>query len=284
MIPRLTHLVRSLFSRLKVTRRSKRCLALGRDVCPPILPLLETDMLPVPDELLPFIMRPITAEEDSESDTPCVSHNLLPLDTIYLYHQIWRALLRGDDTDPSHIRRPLPTELVQLISRFAYLCVPDSTHAFSSTVTEEICVGSKTRGRLTHLCFRTCAFDVAALRHIDAIQLLTTSDDDGRTAFPDRQSSTWLQWGIDSSGVEMVAQAEIESEAGGLKTNQGNIIAQSKAQHLIGSLVIVNDDMWTGIAEGSSVTLWARAMYPEWSDRRLGAGVRFLKWFKPTII
>ena len=157
-------------------------------------------------------MRPRSAKRDKLRDrnklstvpkaTQGASHRL-PLDTMYLYHQIWRTLLRGD-VNPGHRRRPLPPELVHLISRLADLRVPDKARSYIHS--ERVLVSSGGPFQ-TKLWFCTSPFRDHAFDQIAAVQLFTTSNDQGWASEPERGSWTWFEWGLFSDAAEATARA-----------------------------------------------------------------------------
>ena len=224
------------------------------------------------DKLLPTLKA-------AKKGMPRVSHKL-PLDTIYLYHQIWRTLLRGDH-DPGHRRRPLPPELVHHISRLADLRVPDNACNFVHT--GGIPVRSGGPEFQTKLWFCTSPFDDDFLARVAAVQLFTTSNDQGWATFPDRGSWTWFEWGVFANAAEAAAQATAESETGGWKASHRNRIAEARAQEVSSAVVSINDDMWRRITEGSVIAVRACAVQTGWSNHAHRAEVRFWKWFEPAI-
>ena len=148
--------------------------------------------------------------------------------------------------------------------------------------TEAICVSS--RGQFqTRLWFCTSPFDGVTLRNTAAIQLLTTSNDQGWAIELDKGSWTWFEWGLFANAAEASAQARTKSETGRWKTSHSNICARSRPQHLNSSVVTIDDDMWVGITEGSVIAVRACAMYPGWSNHAHRAEVRFWKWFRPAV-
>ena len=214
----------------------------------------------------------------AKKDMPRVSHKL-PLDTIYLYHQIWRTLLRGDH-DPGHRRRPLPAELVHLISRLADLRVPDSARIFVHTEGIRVSSGGTFQ---TKLWFCTSPFHEDALHQIAAVQLLTTSNDQGWAALPHPGPCTWFEWGLFSSAAEATVRAEVESETAGWKISHRNKIAEAEPQDLTSPLVTMDDAMWRGIAEGNIIAVRVCAAQKFWYNTAYRAEVKFWKWFSPVV-
>ncbi|KAI0826041.1 hypothetical protein BC629DRAFT_43367 [Irpex lacteus] len=95
---------------------------------------------------------------------------------VFLYHQIWRTLLHGDN-DPSHKRPALPIELVRLISRFAGLCIPDHTRTFICEKEVSVRSGGPFE---TKLWFYTSPFDEYALKHALRLEKAKSESDGWR--------------------------------------------------------------------------------------------------------
>ncbi|KAI0088343.1 hypothetical protein BDY19DRAFT_193533 [Irpex rosettiformis] len=196
---------------------------------------------------------------------------------IFLYHQIWRALLRGVDS-PDLKRPPLPVELVRLISRLAGLCTPDSTRVFICTKQ----VNVRSNGPFeAKLWFCTSPFDDYALKHVAAAQLLTTSNDQGWAS--DRGSWTWFEWGVFANAEEATNLAKAKCESQGWTTSHKNRGAVQEPQELLGPVVTVDDGMWEGFAEGSVLAVRVCARFPLWANHAHRAEIKFWRWFEPVI-
>ena len=225
----------------------------------------------------------LTSHVHSGSSKPEVANSANPPvasngPKIFLYHQIWRAFLRGDD-DPDHKRPPLPIELVRLISRFAGLCTPDATRTFICA--KEVQVRSYGPFE-TKLWFCTSPFDDFALKHVAAVQLLTTSNDQGWAT--DRGSWTWFEWGVFANAEEAARREKARTESEGWRLSHKNRGAEADPQELRGPVTTVDDDMWKDFAEGCVLAVRVCSRFPGWSNHAHRAEIKFWTWFEPVVV
>lgn len=196
---------------------------------------------------------------------------------VVFYHRIWRALLDGD-THHEHTRRQLPSELVEMISRLAGLCIPDDDRVFTRTRT---CSIRSAHSFQSKLWFCTSPFTREDIRNIAAIQLTTTSSQQGRD--DDRTSWSWFEWGFFPSAQEAKRREEASWETSGWHISHRNRVDTPNPQTLEGRIVTPDDSMWQNFTEGSilAVRICARFLNTENHARR--GEIRYWKWFKPVL-
>ncbi len=133
----------------------------------------------------------------------------------------------------------------------------------------------------TRLWFCTPPLSNAILKSGIAVQLFTTSNDQGWAGRPDLGSWTWFEWGLFASVEEATNRASSGSE--GWRESHRNKVAVEQPQSLEGPLVTMGDDMWNGTVEGSVLAVRVCAQFGGWANHAHNAEVKFSRWFEPVI-
>jgi hypothetical protein len=192
---------------------------------------------------------------------------------LLLYHQLWRALFRGDN-DIRHRRPPLPIELVDAVSRLAGFLVPDTTRTFECTSSVEIGSGGPFA---TKLWFCTQPLDLLASKQIAAMQLLTRSNDQGHADDPSAGSWTWFECGVFASLDEVTLLEKSGEGADGWKMSHRNLVAEGTPQDLKGPVLTVGNGISTELTEGCVFAVRACARFGAWRNYGHRAELRFWK-------
>ncbi|KAF8171957.1 hypothetical protein K438DRAFT_1851974 [Mycena galopus ATCC 62051] len=220
---------------------------------------------------------------------------LLPDGELLLYHQLWRALLRGNkSSQPCHARPALPVELVRLIVRAAGLVVPDSRQTCRAgrsvfirvTIYDENPIASQ-------VWFWTKPLRVA---HIAAAQLVTVSRDQGWVNPVTDVCHSWFEWGVFEGSIPSEKEAGIGGGActgnerawtgGQWRRSHGNPVASRHYGYHSGPRVGMDDEMWAGTnleAEWVSIAVRACAQQAAWENDSGYGEILVWKWFEPVV-
>ncbi|KAJ7437846.1 hypothetical protein B0H11DRAFT_2294178 [Mycena galericulata] len=257
------------------------------------------------------------AEWVLKKDWARIVRPLLPEGDLLLYHQLWRALLRGSEPFPwasGHSNHPgpgaeetrtarpaLPVELVRLIIRTAGLMVPNRQQ--TKRADRSVFVRVTTRDEapvVSRVWFWTHPLDLAK---VAAVQLVTLSRDQGWVAPLTDVCHSWFEWGVVNGGVppqdvggditgnEGAWRAGREKQTEG-KTSEnesvwrrthGNPVADSRYLQHDGPRVGMDDSFWDGAKAGSALVVRACAQQAMWeNDARYGE-ILVWKWFEPVV-
>jgi hypothetical protein len=255
--------------------------------------------------------RSFVADSDDETVTEQVVRPILPEEAPLLYHQLWRALLRGfdpflhpDHPDPERwtSRPALPVELVRLIIRTAALMVPDrqQTHRAGRSILVHVTTRDETPV-VSRVWFRTKPLDLAKTA---AVQLVTMSRDQGWVSPPTEECHSWFEWGVFNCGIPAQDEGDVTgndrewrtesaapmSAAGSVpdsafvwKRTHGNPVASSLYEQQDGPQVGMDDEMWEAARAGAVIAVRACAQQALWdNDARYGE-ILVWKWFEPVV-
>ncbi|KAK7048549.1 hypothetical protein R3P38DRAFT_3307396 [Favolaschia claudopus] len=242
------------------------------------------------------------AEEESDLKPPS-----LPDGTLLLYHQTWRALLRGFDPsihpsisqsdEVARCPRPaLPVELVRLIIRAADLAVPWQTHRAGRSVFVRVTTREE-EPVVSRVWFWTKPLDV---ENVAVVQLVTVSRDQGWVNPATEICHSWFEWGVFTSPPS-AEDADYRSKGtftgfenvwstrkGGKEVwrkSHGNAVASRSYEQYFGTRVGVDEEMWANTSPGSVGVIAVRCCAEQamWeNDARYGE-VRVWKWFEPVV-
>ncbi|KAJ6486111.1 hypothetical protein C8R47DRAFT_1216732 [Mycena vitilis] len=252
---------------------------------------------------------------EREEEQERVVRPVLLDEELVIYHQLWRALLRGlPPTRQSEcreesitIRPALPVELVRLIIRTADLMVPDRQQ--TQCAHRNLFLRVQTREEepvVSRVWFWTKSLDVL---NIAAVQLITVSRDQG-WVFPKTDvCHSWFEWAVLNGGIPTQEDPDIgapvnftgnemawkpdrpaRKEINGSADNQvlwhrthGNPVADQRYQQHNGPKVGKDDEMWDGAQPGSVIAVRACAQQAMWeNDARYGE-ILVWKWFEPVV-
>ncbi|KAJ7462522.1 hypothetical protein FB451DRAFT_1139862 [Mycena latifolia] len=234
------------------------------------------------------------ADLDAKTESARVARPVLPEGELLLYHQLWRALLRGSGPStnpprktPAAHRTPraaLPVELVRLIVRAAPLMVPDrdQTHYAERSVFVHVVIREE-EPVVSRVWFWTKPL---AVSKIAAVQLLTVSRDQGWVSPSTTVCHSWFEWGVFNGGVP-TEDAPGTGRDGTSKATwhrtHGNPVAQGQYRQHAGARVGMDDEMWEGVTAGTVLAVRACAQQAMWeNDARYGE-ILVWKWFEPVV-
>ncbi|KAJ7444680.1 hypothetical protein FB451DRAFT_1376398 [Mycena latifolia] len=258
------------------------------------------------------------ADLDDKAEVARIVRPVLPEGELLLYHQLWRALLRGSDPSTNPLRqiaannrtaRPaLPVELVRLIVRAAPLMVPDrdQTHHAGRSVFVHVLTRDE-EPVVSRVWFWTKPL---AVSKIAAVQLLTVSRDQGWVSPPTTVCPSWFEWGVFNGrvptedvpamgrggtitgneaawGTQRPTQTDGEGTAAKStatwRRTHGNPVAQGQYRQHAGARVGMDDEMWEGVTAGAVIAVRACAQQGMWeNDARYGE-ILVWKWFEPVV-
>ncbi|KAJ7284359.1 hypothetical protein C8J57DRAFT_1288200 [Mycena rebaudengoi] len=259
------------------------------------------------------------AHKSNETDQALIQRPLISADELLLYHQVWRALLRGADfysilhlsgTRAESQRPPLPAELVRLVVHAAEFMVPDRYH--TQRAPQSIFVRVATRDEepiVSRVWFWTKPLDVT---QIAAAQLVTLSQDQGWFSPPMEICHSWFEWGVFNAGVPAQDETDIiggvdgaitgnevpwkskrsakkdEKESvsdgeGTWRRTHGNPVARDRYEQYDGPRVGMDNELWEGVNAGAVIAVRACAQQALWeNDARYGE-ILLWKWFEPVV-
>ncbi|KAJ6508499.1 hypothetical protein C8R45DRAFT_1208161 [Mycena sanguinolenta] len=272
---------------------------------PPPPPLLVGPLVQIYDDPSnPTRLIGVSCAADSDYNDPAEEHwqahlarPVLPDGELLLYHQVWRALFRGSQPQPStsshpdpHARPALPVELVRLILRAAGFMVPDreQTHRARRRVFVQVTIRD-TKPIASRVWFWTKPLRIV---NIAAVQLVTVSRDQGWVNPVTDVCHSWFEWGIFSG--------DIPSEEGALTGNErawskakgkqavwreshGNRVAVRSYEQHNGPRVGIEDEMWNVAHEGSVIAVRACAQQQAWENDAAYGEILVWKWFEPVV-
>ncbi|KAJ7462457.1 hypothetical protein FB451DRAFT_1266848 [Mycena latifolia] len=270
------------------------------------------------DSNMNLLGKTFVADLDDKMESARLVRPVLPYGELLLYHQLWRALLRGAypstspprPTSPAHrtARSALPVELVRLIVRAASFIVPDrdQTHRAERSVFVHVVILDE-EPVVSRVWFWTKPL---AVSKIAAIQLLTVSRDQGWVSPPTTVCHSWFEWGVFNGGVptedapgtgrdgtitgneaawgtSRTTQTDGEGTAAKSKATwrrtHGNPVAQGQYRQHAGARVGMDDEMWEGVTAGAIIAVRACAQQEMWeNDARYGE-ILVWKWFEPVV-
>ncbi|KAJ7198160.1 hypothetical protein GGX14DRAFT_470400, partial [Mycena pura] len=150
-----------------------------------------------------FVADTVGVDEQGRIKRP-----LLPDGRLLLYHQLWRALLRGADPE----RPALAVELVRLIVRAAALIVPDPQQTYRAK--ESVFVRVKAYDEesvVPRVWFWTKPLHLV---NVAAAQLVTVSRDQGWVSPLTDVCHSWFEWGVFNGGVPTQEEAGFDRKHG----------------------------------------------------------------------
>ncbi|KAJ7639227.1 hypothetical protein FB45DRAFT_905023 [Roridomyces roridus] len=222
-----------------------------------------------------------------------VRHPAPSADERLLYHQLWRAFLRGSQSSSSseHTRPALPVELIRMLIRAMGCMVPDNQQ--TKRPEESLFLRVTTRDEkpiASRVWFCTDPLNVV---DIAAIRLITFSRDQGWVSPPTDVCHSWYEWGVFPRDVPAKAQA-----TGALTGNEpvwtkgkeakwhrthGNPVASRSYEQHDGPLVGLDDEMWLDAPAESVIVVRACAQQALWENNASCVEVLVWKWFEPVI-
>ncbi|KAJ7760794.1 hypothetical protein B0H14DRAFT_2973422 [Mycena olivaceomarginata] len=215
----------------------------------------------------------------SPEDQARIRRPLLPDGELLLYHQLWRALLRG--SEPSS-RPALPVELVRLIVRASALMVPDNqqTHRAKERVFVRVTINDE-QPVVSQVWFWTKPLHLA---NVAAAQLVTVSCDQGWVAPWTDVCHSWFEWGVFRRGIP-AEEAWATRKAGQhiWRRSHGNPVANSSYEQHDGTKVGIDDEMWDNATEGSVIAVRACAQQALWENDAQYGEILVWKWFEPVV-
>ncbi|KAJ7284361.1 hypothetical protein C8J57DRAFT_1288205 [Mycena rebaudengoi] len=258
------------------------------------------------------------ARQSNESDQTLIRRPLISVDELLLYHQVWRALLRGADFYSTSYssgraesqRPPLPVELVRLVARAAEFMVPDRYH--TQRAPQSIFIRVTTRDEepiVSRVWFWTKPLDVT---QIAAAQLVTLSRDQGWVSRPTEICHSWFEWGVFNAGVPAQDETDVKGGVDGAITGNeapwkskriaekdgkesvsdgegtwrrthGNPVARDRYEQHDGPRVGMDNELWEGVNAGAVIAVRACAQQALWeNDARYGE-ILLWKWFEPVV-
>ncbi|KAJ7254552.1 hypothetical protein C8J57DRAFT_1347208 [Mycena rebaudengoi] len=258
-------------------------------------------------------------QANESDDQALIQRPLLPADELLLYHQVWRALLRGSDsysaplssgTRAAPTKRPsLPVELVRLVVRAAELMVPDRNQ--TQRTRRSVFIGVVTRDEapiVSRVWFWTKPLDIA---QIAAMQLVTLSRDQGWVSPPTETCHSWFEWGVFNAGVPPHDETDIRGGVDGAITGNeapwksqrsvqtdrresvlgegtwrrthGNLVACGRYEQYEGPRVGMEDELWEGVKAGAVIAVRACAQQALWENDALYGEILVWKWFEPIV-
>ncbi|KAJ7226201.1 hypothetical protein C8J57DRAFT_1535366 [Mycena rebaudengoi] len=216
-------------------------------------------------------------------------------DIIFVYHQLWRALVQGYDppnppsatgvhaTSTQKQRPALPIELVHLIVRAAGLIVPDkqqTKHAECGVLVRATAPDGSSP--ISRVWFWTKPL---VLAKVAAVQLVTVSRSAGR---PTPNDVAWFEWGVFSGGAPLREAASTgpmtgNEEAWRMRSSSGRRKDDLRVWHRThldrpiwsnqqtGSRLGIYHEIFAGATEGSIIAVRACAQeFPADNDARYG--------------
>ncbi|KAJ7037618.1 hypothetical protein C8F04DRAFT_1091898 [Mycena alexandri] len=264
---------------------------------PPALdgPLVENRIYDPQNPILVLGISRVSFVALGPEDRARIRRPLLPDGELLLYHQLWRALLRG--SVPSS-RPPLPAELVRLIVRASALMIPDNqqTHRAKERVFVRVMIDDE-RPVVSQVWFWTKPLHLA---NVAGAQLVTVSRDQGWVEPWTDVCHSWFEWGVFRGGIPAEEEAEFGMRGGVVtgyekawatrkagqhiwRRSHGNSVANSLYQQHNGEQVGIDDEMWDNATEGSVIAVRACAQQQLWeNDARYGE-ILVWKWFEPVV-
>lgn len=167
-----------------------------------------------------------------------------------------------------------------MISRYAELRVPDTARTFVSP--SPLSVKSQS-GFVSKLWFYTPPLDDMAVDHLAAVQLLTTSNDQGWATSSQGDSWTWFEVGVFKSPEELAQCEKVGQGEQGWRWSHGNKGATSMTQDRKGRLVTAGEDILKRLGGGSVLAVRICAKYPMWANNAHRGELKFWKWFEPVV-
>ncbi|KAJ7251930.1 hypothetical protein C8J57DRAFT_1077834 [Mycena rebaudengoi] len=206
--------------------------------------------------------------QTSESDQAPIQHPSLSADELLLYHQVWRALLRGANFFSAPLsfdtRAPLPVELVRLVVRAAEFMVPDRHHTQRThrSLFVRVVIPDE-EPIVSRVWFWTKPLDVT---QIAAAQLVTLSRDQGWVNPPTETCHSWFEWGVFNAGVPVQDETDIRET---WRRTHGNRIAQRRYEQYGGPRAGVDDELWEGVKAGAVIAVRVCAQQHLWENDAL---------------
>ncbi|KAJ7444674.1 hypothetical protein FB451DRAFT_1376393 [Mycena latifolia] len=236
------------------------------------------------DSNMNLLGKTFVADLDDKMESARLVRPVLPYGELLLYHQLWRALLRGAypstspprPTPPAHrtARSALPVELVRLIIRAASFMVPDrdQTHRAERSVFVHVVILD----------------EEPVVSRIAAVQLLTVSRDQGWVSPPPTVCHSWFEWGVFNGGVP----TEDAPGTGRDGTITGNEAAwgtsrttQTDGEEHTETLSprANTGSMWEGVTAGAIIAVRACAQQEMWENDARYSEILVWKWFEPVV-